>query len=376
MKTIRALLRTTKGNSKGLYPVSVCVTDGKRTYHSTGISIAETAWDKKKGRVKANMANAASYNAKIAGIIADLENGEHKSKGAAISFFEYAESVFKDMEAKGQDTTAKRYRHNIPSLQAYGGANLLLSQMDRDWLKGYEQYCRGKYKNPRVKAEKAIAQNTIWSRFKMLRKVLLMAAKDGHHVACQIGEKRGGYPMPKWESVPKDYLTLPEVDSLFNLLGSAGLTEREDTILAFYLVECTSGIRHSDWSRFKVERLTDTDALKVRTKKTGEPVYVPILPDTRLAKIIAYIKDKDYTYHDTETAGANRTLKIIAKMAGISKRITTHTGRHTAGTLYLELGFSREAVGDILGISIQVVDTYAKMTRQKVRNEFAKYGGL
>lgn len=387
--TARAVLRKDKENSDGKCPVSICVTiKGKRAYHSTGITTADTNWDKDKGRVKTGT-NATAHNVRIANELARIERellaaadrGELTTRSAKTvsrpdtCFYQYAERIFKDMEAKRQTTTARRYRNNMPSIKAYAGDTLNMAEIDRDWLKGYEAHCRGE-KNARRKKAEPIAQNTIWSRFKMLRKILLHAQEAGLIDKCPIGKNRGGYPMPDWEKVPKDYLTLGEVDALLNLMGGEGLTEHEDMVLSFFLVECTAGIRHSDWSRFKVEKLMDGEALRVRTKKTGEPVYVPIEPGTRLARILAHINERGYTYTLTEPAAANKTLKVLAKIAGISKPVTTHIARHSAATLYLERGFSMESVAEILGVSQKIIGVYAKMTRQKLRNEFAKYGGL
>lgn len=389
--TIRAVLRQDKENSKGKCPVSICVTiSGKRSHHGTGISVGEKDWDAAKTRVKQGIQNAAAYNVRIGNEIARIEREllAAAEKGALsirtaksiakpnVDFYAYAERIFKAMDEKGQTVTTRRYRNNMPSIRQYAGDKLSLSDIDKDWLKGYEDFCRGVYKNSRVKGAKAIAQNTLVSRFKMLRKVMLHAEAAGVIALCPLGKGRGGYPVPDWEEVPKDYLTLDEVDGLFSILGSPGIASQEDTVLSFFLIECTAGIRHSDWSRFKVEKLADGSALKVRTKKTGEPVYVPIEPGTRLERVLAHIAERGYTYTDTETAAANKALKVLARLAGIKKKVTTHTGRHTCCTLYLEKGYSRETVAEIVGVSMKVIDVYAKMTRQKLKNEFAKLGGL
>lgn len=388
--TARAVLRTDKENSKGACPVSICVTmQRKRSYNATGIILHKDSWDSKKGRVKPGAENATVYNLRIGNELARIERElltaydagtlSHSTAKAAgknaTDFYTYATGIIEDMKAKGQGVTARRYERDLPAVREYAGDTLYLTDINKDWLKGFEKHCHTTTVMRRKDAPK-IAQNTIWSRFKFLRKILLQAVEDGEIKTCPLGVNRGGYPMPQWEKVPKDYLTMDELDRMMALMGSEGLTEAEDLALSYFLIECTAGIRHSDWSRFTIERLITGDALKVSAKKTGEPVYVPIGKDTRLSKILAHIEAKGYKYTSTEGALTNKYLKVLAKVAGINKPITTHTGRHSAATLHLEKGYSREAVAQLLGISIKVVDTYAKQTRQKLRNEHEKYGGL
>jgi site-specific recombinase XerD len=52
--------------------------------------------------------------------------------------------------------------------------------------------------------------------------------------------------------------------------------------------------------------------------------------------------------------------------------LTTHVGRHTAATLLLEAGLSKESISIILGISIRIVDTYAKITGTKIKLDLQK----
>lgn len=391
--TTRAVLRKNKKNTTGLCPVSICISiEGKRIYNSTGVSVPETAWVNE--RVKTNYPNSALLNAKITRALRSAEEeiltgqaaGEvitaasiQKKKKKAItdktSFYDFAEGMIADMIRKKQTSTARRYTNDLPAIKAFAGDQLLLCEIDYSWLKSFHNFCLttpvSRRKNP-----EPILPNTIWGRFKFLRKVLLLAQQEGIIESCPIGKSRGGYPMPSFKETPQDYLTMDELDTMFKLLENDSLSPHDELVLCFFLVECTAGIRHSDWSTFSVERLVKNRALKVRTKKTGEPIYVPVTPGSRLEKVLNRIKRKGLVYNYKEPAAANKKLKILAEMAGIKKRITTHSGRRTCCTLLLELGFSRETVAEVAGVSMRIIDTYAKITRQKLTNEFNRLGGL
>lgn len=390
--TVRAMLKTKKPNKAGGCPVVICVTvKGNKSLHSAGVVVTEKEWDVTKLQVKANVANANVYNIRITNLIQKLtkeldeavDRGDvsvetvRTTKRAATCFYKYCEGIFGEMERKGVvESTIRRYRSNIPSIKEYAGDNLNIGDIDKSWLRGYEEFCRGAKNSRMKKSVRAYSQNTICSRFKMLRKMLLQAAEEEIIPACPLGKGRGGYAMPAWEDVMKDYLTMDEVDRLLAVLGSAAFSDHEDMVLSYFLIECTAGIRHSDWSRFKIEKLVDGIALSVVTKKTGEPIYIPVTPGSRLSRVLEHIEVRGYKYTLTESAAANKVLKVITKMVHIGKPVTTHTGRHTAATLFLEMGFTRESVAEILGVTMRVVDTYAKMTRQKVRMEFDRLGGI
>ena len=71
-------------------------------------------------------------------------------------------------------------------------------------------------------------------------------------------------------------------------------------------------------------------------------------------------------------------LKEIASLCSINKKLTTHCGRHTFGTIMLTKGVSIESVSKMLGhTNITTTQIYAKILNEKisvevnkVRNEF------
>jgi site-specific recombinase XerD len=69
----------------------------------------------------------------------------------------------------------------------------------------------------------------------------------------------------------------------------------------------------------------------------------------------------------------NRKLKDIAKMAGITKKLTTHVGRHTFATWALRNGVPIERLAKMLGhTKITQTQRYAKVLAADVYAEFDK----
>ena len=69
----------------------------------------------------------------------------------------------------------------------------------------------------------------------------------------------------------------------------------------------------------------------------------------------------------------NSNLKTIANATGITKRLTTHVGRHTFATWMLRNGVPIEKVSKMLGHRrIAQTQRYAKVLAEDVYKEFDK----
>jgi len=150
--------------------------------------------------------------------------------------------------------------------------------------------------------------------------------------------------------------------------------------LRSYLVQCFSGLRFSDVraTEISARQKKYIKVLPQKTKKESDWLQVPLNEPLRnLIRGKDVQEDRKYVerFHDfsftplvptiTEPA-TNRILKRLAKMAGINKTITTHTGRHTFATLFLEKGGSIEVLQKLLGHrSIKSTMTYVHLADQR-----------
>lgn len=283
-----------------------------------------------------------------------LEQGTHHHRKSFSRFVkEYAASQ-QDKNKKAEGTVGNYYKH-LNKVHEYAGKDSLsFAEIDKEFLEGYEKWLVTKKKRPN-------SPNTVWDSVTKFFTKFFIEAK------LPVPE----YDWPQPASTSKEYLVMSEVDAVENILDDLSGAEYVDAI--YFLLECYSGIRHSDWTRFKVEKLIHGDSLKVRAKKNGEPIYLSLKNRPRLKAILERIKEAPYTYTLEST---NRNLKIIGAKAGIKKKISTHVGRHTCGTMHAELGFSKEYVAEMLGIGLKTVEYYYVVTRQKLRREDERLQGL
>lgn len=382
--TVRAVLRTDKKNSKDLCPVSVCVTiGGKRTYLSTGLRISEDQW--KDGRVYKH-ANAALYNTKITKAVNDTEarllaasagninaaKQAVRGEGGGASFIDYAQRGLPQLrnEKTGKPIayeTKRRWGYDLEHVRNYA-PNLTFADVTPEWLRKFNKHLLNlKYSNGKHRME----QNSARKTFVFIRRIFNEAKNDGIITYYPFSE----WKLPQEKDKPTQYLTFEETDKIRDLLQRRDLSNALRTTIAHFLLECYSGIRHSDWSKWQSERLGEGDLFYLTTTKNNERISIPLSEWPRLSWIINYIRENSLTYSYTNQ-NANEQLKTVALMAGITKRLNTHIGRHSAATQLSAQGFSKDEIAAVLGITERVAARYAKLTGEKIRNASRRHGGI
>lgn len=356
--SVKAVLFKNRKSADGVYRIAIRVTiNRKRTYEVTGYSCHEDEWD---GKTKDKIINRALNQ-----MVADKERilSEQISSGKTISiesikepekqtFEVFCKSQLKKLATNKEASTLKDYEKQLKKFWAFHSGPP--SSISPKVLNDFKHHL-----------ETTLHHNSVWACFKTLKKFYRIAVNEG---------LTDGNPFEKMETKPKykesetEYLTIEELNKL-EKLEVTGLLK---TVRDYFLLECYSGLRFSDWSRFEIEKINKQSNLKVGAQKNGEPIYLPIDSSPRLKKVIHRL-EKPYpvSLHYT-----NILLKAIQQMAGIKKNLRTHIGRHTFGVLCAELGLSIETTAELMGITINVCKTYYKVTRQKVNREFKVFGKL
>ena len=145
-----------------------------------------------------------------------------------------------------------------------------------------------------------------------------------------------------------------------------------------------TALRVSDVATLRKDAVSlDTDGkawrIRVRTQKSGEPVYLPIPENLKLALDALPLPrnaalDCPYYFWNGQTSRravvgiAERTLAAVFKKSGV-KDAHAHRFRHTLATRLLADGATFEQVADILGNSPDVVRKhYAKWAKGRQDN--------
>ncbi len=145
---------------------------------------------------------------------------------------------------------------------------------------------------------------------------------------------------------------------------------REDVKRA-YLFACYCGLRLSDIYALRWRDLSKDGEqwrASVAMKKTNTPIFLPLS-----SQAMKWLPERGDAPDDGKVfAGLiaepniNRVLAKWTKAAGITKKITYHTSRHTFATMMLTLGADLYTTSKLLGHSnVKTTQIYAKIVDSK-----------
>ena len=272
------------------------------------------------------------------------------------SFYEFVENEKQVLTFS--EATFADYDKQIRKLKDFR-PEIAFSDIDLKFLQDYDYYM----KYTRVPNN---SKNTRLNSLKFLKQMLNKAIKKD--IIKDSPFKY--YPLERIEG-NKEHLTKFELDKLVKLLNSDKLTKNQHTVLEYFLFACYTGVRYQDVLDLK-HKYFETDIIEGKEykvlvfdmHKTGKPVVVPVVPF--LYKYINEGLPNQKVFQVFTNQSTNRHLKKIAEAAGINKKITFHTARHTLGSTGSDMGMDIQTISAILGhTDIRTTQTYTKVSRKK-----------
>lgn len=378
----------------GTAPLEVRVTVDRRAYYiNTGVYVRPREWKFDK---IVNRQDSEELNERV-GIMLSRVDGvinEHLKNGteADINFDELRKQVkapdnrrrvedADDMLAWMENEVARlghskgtlsHYRTLLMRLAEYGElrrwSDLSVEAIIRwdEWLHTIKKR-QSKVEIQMRMPAKTISQGAVHNYHKNMRALLGRALKFGIIPSSPYERMRGDIERGDVETV--EFLTDEERDRIEAL----ALTEGRVIAAArdMFLFQCYTGMAYSDMMVFSVnkcQKIDDALTYSAPRVKTGVWFYIQILP-----KALAIAEKYGGSMPDVCNEVFNRKLKDIAKEAGITKKLTTHVGRHTFATWVLRNGVPVERLRKMLGHrKIEQTLRYAKVLASDVYSEFEK----
>ena len=377
----------------GSGPVEVRITINRRVYYiNTGVSVRPREW--KFGQI-VNRGDCDQLNRRVAIMLERVDDAVNDclEHGLAIDAEEIRKVVkapdarrrMKDSEdmvlwmeqqiplLDVEPGTAAHYRVSVAAVAASGimrrWSDLTLENVHR-----LDAYLHAIPKH-QTEAErlaglpvKYISQATVRTYHKDIKALLTRALKFGVITANPYDRMKGEIKRGDVETV--EFLTEAERDRIEALPLTDG--SMLATVRDMFLFQCYTGMAYADMMAFSIDKCArDGDWLTYAAprRKTGAVFYIRLLP-----KALAIVEKYGGRFPYVADQTMNGHLKTIANVTGITKRVTTHVGRHTFATWMLRNGVPIERVSKMLGHRrVTQTQRYAKVMAVDVYGEFDRF---
>ena len=280
-----------------------------------------------------------------------------------IDLFSLGEKRLAQLKAEGRYSCYRNTRATMRKLQAFmGGKPLPLGKVTPELAEGFRNYLINTVGN---------SHNTVVENMKIL--ALLMDQAGVENNPCK------GKGLSRIQQ-PRSFLQEEELVRMMALRLPKG--SEMDVVRDIFFMECRTGLRISDLLQLRW-RDYDGQYIRLRMQKTRRAVEIPVapgvqktlekyhdlfsLPNSRIFPVLDHVKGRTDEFSPLRqliygTAHVNLLIKRIAARAGITKKVSTHVGRHTFATMLISKGASIYDVKELLGHQdVKVTQVYAHL---------------
>lgn len=356
-------------NKKGMALVQVEAYLGrKKKYFSTKVYLKPEQWDNKKLIVK-NHPNADALNRLIYEFVATIEKKElelwqqgkrislellknalttQENNSSFISFFRQ-----EVMNSSLKDSTKRNHLSTLILLQEFK-KDIVFSDLTFEFISSFEYFLQ----------LKGYHINTIAKHMKHLKRHVNIAINKEYIEIQKYAFRK--YKIKTIEN-KHTHLVPEELERLENLILSDRYVKLQKSLDAF-LFCCYAGMRYSDFINLSSENIVDINQetwLIYKSVKTGTEVRLPLyllFSGKGIAILNKYRDNLEDFFHLRDNSNVNKDLIIITRLAGLSKRISFHTARHTNATLLIYNGINITTVQKLLGHkSVKTTQVYTNV---------------
>lgn len=384
-------IRNDKQETEGKAPIYLrIIIDGNRADLSTKQWILPSNWDKNKQCVKGRNEEAQTINNYLIDVkakvqkefnllceagenftISDLKNaisGKKVKSRTLFSVFEENNKLLNlEIGKKYSKRTVRQYETTLIRLKEflkkeYNQKDILLSDLNINFIRRFEIYLRSEYKSD---------DNTVIKYLKQLKKVIHYAMDLGYISADPFRSYSTSF-----KETNRGYLTEQE---LLKIETHDFKIKRLDEVRDVFVFVCYTGLSYSDLKNLNKKSISKgidgKNWIIYERNKTGIRASIPILSPAQ--KILDKYADNPYCLTNNlllpvkSNQKLNSYLSEIEVICEINKHITMHLGRHTfATTVTLTNGIKMETVQKMLGHkNIATTQIYSKVVDTKIAEE-------
>nr|WP_302829906.1 site-specific integrase [uncultured Bacteroides sp.] len=367
-------------NMKGMALVQVeAYLDRRKKYFSTKVYLKPEQWDAKKLVVR-NHPNADALNRLIYEFVAMIEKKELElwQQGKRISLELLKDALaarennnsfipfFKQevMNSSLKESTKRNHLSTLMLLQEFK-KDVTFSDLTFEFISSFEYFLQSK----------GYHTNTIAKHMKHLKRHINVAINKEY-----IEIQKYAFRKYKIKTVENKHthLTPEELEKLEKLRLTGRYTKYQKTLDAF-LFCCYAGMRYSDFVSLSPDNIVDIHQetwLLYKSIKTGTEVRLPLyllFGGKGIVILDKYRENIQEFFRLRDNSNVNKDLIIISRLAGLSKKISFHTARHTNATLLIYNGVNITTVQKLLGHkSVKTTQVYTNIMDMTIVHDLEK----
>lgn len=373
MITFKIFLRTDHLNSDGTHTVNLrLVSNRKKKDISLKIFVIARNWNPNSNRIRKTGKDFArknrlitKYENRAKNIIDDyflndksLTVTEFSKRFISdvhndSSFYDYVLTKLENRKMAHQ--TYKAYKSQVTKLKGFR-KELSFADISPDFIHKYRKYLIDEIGNN---------ENTTNKSLRIIKAFINWAIEDELM-------KKNPFKTIKTKHVDgkREFLSILELEKLERLYNKGDLKNNLHNVLRYFLFACYTGLRYTDLQDLNFKHIkkasfnrTEIDMIDIKMHKTQKQVTIPLIKKAKdLLPTMVAANQKVFKIISNQKT--NQNLKEVIKEAGISKKITFHSARHTLATNGLEMGIPIEVVSKILGhTELKTTQIYAKVMK-------------
>lgn len=367
-------------NKKGMALVQVeAYLDRKKKYFSTKVYLKPEQWDNKKLIVK-NHPNADALNRLIYEFMAMIEKKEQElwQRGKRISLELLKEALgtsedntsfilfFRQEVANSslKESTKRNHLSTLALLQQFK-KDVTFSDLTFEFISSFEHFLQSN----------GYHTNTIAKHMKHLKRHINTAINKDYMEIQKYAFRK--YKIKTVEN-KHTHLSPEELEKLEKLKLTGRFARMQKTLDAF-LFCCYAGMRYSDFVNLSPDNIVEIrqeiwliyKSIKTRTE-VRLPLYL-LFEGKGIVILDKYRDDLQGFFHLKDNSNVNKELIVISRLAGVAKRISFHTARHTNATLLIYNGVNITTVQKLLGHkSVKTTQVYTNIMDITIVNDLEK----
>ena len=368
-------------NKRGMALVQIeAYLNRKKKYFSTKGYLKPDQWDAKRRRVR-NHPNADALNRMIYEYMAEIEKKELgmwqqkksisldalkdalvTSQGEEESFLAFFRKEI--LNSRLKESTKQNHLSTLELLRKYK-KDISFTELTFEFISSFDQYLQSK----------GYHVNTIAKHMKHLKRHINVAINKEY-----MEIQKYAFRKYKIKSVENKHTHLSP-DELYKIeklsLGDkyARLEKTKDA----FLFCCYAGMRYSDFVNLTAENIVKIQKdtwLIYKTIKTRIEVRLPLyllFKGKGLQILNKYQDNLSDFFKLRDNSNVNKELLIISRLAGINKKVSFHTARHTNATLLIYNGVNITTVQKLLGHkSVKTTQVYTNVMDMTIVRDLEK----